>query len=285
MNSNALPHYIKLMRLDRPIGIYLLLWPTLTALWLAQQGLPNLKTLVIFILGVIIMRSAGCVVNDFADRKIDGRVKRTVTRPLATGLVSEKEAISLFIVLIAIAFILVLLTNVVTIKMSIIAVILASSYPFMKRYTYLPQVVLGAAFAWAVPMAFTALQVPLQDTTWLLFSATVLWTVVYDTLYAMVDRDDDLKIGVRSTAILFGESDRLMIGILQVLTWLTWLILGIKAELGIFWWLGLFAAAMLFGHQQWQIRGRDREACFKAFLNNHWVGLLLFIAIILEFWM
>jgi len=273
------------MRLDRPIGIYLLLWPTLTALWLAQQGLPNLKTLVIFILGVIIMRSAGCVVNDFADRKIDGRVKRTVTRPLATGLVSEKEAISLFIVLIAIAFILVLLTNVVTIKMSIIAVILASSYPFMKRYTYLPQVVLGAAFAWAVPMAFTALQVPLQDTTWLLFSATVLWTVVYDTLYAMVDRDDDLKIGVRSTAILFGESDRLMIGILQVLTWLTWLILGIKAELGIFWWLGLFAAAMLFGHQQWQIRGRDREACFKAFLNNHWVGLLLFIAIILEFWM
>ena len=284
MNTNALPHYIKLMRLDRPIGIYLLLWPTLTALWLAAKGLPDLQTLVIFCLGVVVMRSAGCVVNDYADRKIDGRVKRTLARPLATGLVSEKEAISLFLGLIAFAFILVLLTNALTVKMSIIAVLLAASYPFMKRYTYLPQVVLGAAFTWAVPMAYTALEVPLQDTTWLLLSATILWTVVYDTLYAMVDRDDDIKIGVRSTAILFGDSDRLMIGILQFITWLTWLLLGVKAELGLFWWIGLLVAAALFAFQQWQIRHRDRDACFKAFLNNHWVGLVLFIALVLEYW-
>ena len=284
MNTNALPHYVKLMRLDRPIGIYLLLWPTLTALWLAAEGFPQWQTLFIFILGVIVMRSAGCVVNDYADRKIDGHVKRTVSRPLASGLVSEKEALALFFGLLLAAFILVLLTNPLTVKMSVVAVLLASSYPFMKRYTYLPQVVLGAAFAWAVPMAFTALDIRLQDTTWLLFSATVLWTVVYDTLYAMVDRDDDLKIGVRSTAILFGDADRLMVGILQLFTWLTWLTLGLKAQLGLFWWLGLTVAALLFGYQQWLIRTRDRDACFKAFLNNHWVGLALFIAILFDYW-
>jgi 4-hydroxybenzoate polyprenyltransferase len=284
MNTNALPHYFKLMRLDRPIGIYLLLWPTLTALWLAAEGLPRLSTLVIFALGVVFMRSAGCVINDFADRKIDGHVERTQARPLAQGLVSEKEAIGLFLALLAASFVLVLLTNADTIKMSLVGALLASSYPFMKRYTYLPQVVLGAAFAWAVPMAYTALDVPLQDTTWLLFSATVLWTVVYDTMYAMVDRNDDLKIGVRSTAILFGDSDKLMVGILQIITLLTWAVLGIQAELGVFWWLALSAATGLFVYQQWLIRERDRDACFKAFLNNHWIGLALFVGLIVNYW-
>ena len=283
MNTNALPHYIKLTRLDRPIGIYLLLWPTVTALWLAAEGFPDLKTLLIFVAGVVFMRSAGCVINDYADRKIDGHVKRTLNRPLAVGLVSEKEAITLFSSLIVLSFVLVLFTNPLTVKLSFIAAALASSYPFMKRYTYLPQVVLGATFAWAIPMAYTALSVPLQDLTWLLFSATVIWTVVYDTLYAMVDRDDDLKIGVRSTAILFGESDRLMVGLLQILAWLTWLVIGVKAELGVFWWLALAVAAGLFGYQQWLIRERDRDACFKAFLNNHWVGLALFVAVVLEY--
>ncbi|WP_196160317.1 4-hydroxybenzoate octaprenyltransferase [Reinekea sp. G2M2-21] len=283
MNTNALPHYIKLTRLDRPIGIYLLLWPTVMALWLAAEGFPDLKTLFIFVAGVVFMRSAGCVINDYADRKIDGHVKRTLNRPLAVGLVSEKEAITLFSSLIVLSFILVLFTNPLTVKLSFIAAALASSYPFMKRFTYLPQVVLGAAFAWAIPMAYTALSVPLQDLTWLLFSATVIWTVVYDTLYAMVDRDDDLKIGVRSTAILFGESDRLMVGLLQILAWLTWLVIGVKAELGVFWWLAMAVVAGLFGYQQWLIRERDRDACFKAFLNNHWVGLALFGAVVLEY--
>jgi 4-hydroxybenzoate polyprenyltransferase len=284
MNTNAISHYIKLTRMDRPIGIYLLLWPTLSALWLAAEGLPNIGVLIIFALGVVTMRSAGCVINDFADRKIDGHVKRTVARPLASGLVTEKEALLLFVGLVSMAFILVLLTNAQTIKMSLIALALAAAYPFMKRYTYLPQVVLGAAFAWAIPMGYTAQNVPLQEVTWLWFSASVLWTVVYDTLYAMVDRDDDLKIGVRSTAILFGEADRLMIGILQGFTVITWFMVGLQAELGLFWWLGLSIASGLFIHQQWQIRDRDREACFQAFLNNHWVGLVLFVAIILDYW-
>lgn len=284
MNATALSHYIKLTRLDRPIGIYLLLWPTLSALWLAAEGFPNISLVIIFTLGVIVMRSAGCVINDFADRKIDGHVKRTVSRPLASGLVTEKEAILLFVVLVAVAFVLVLLTNANTIKMSLIALALAASYPFMKRYTYLPQVVLGAAFGWAIPMAYTALDVPLQETTWLWFVASVLWTVVYDTLYAMVDRDDDLKIGVRSTAILFGDADKLMVGLLQLLSLATWILVGLQAELGLFWWVGLVIAAGLFVHQQWQIRNRDRDACFKAFLDNHWVGLVLFVALILNFW-
>lgn len=283
MNTTALSHYIKLTRLDRPIGTYLLLWPTLSALWLAAEGLPPVSTVLIFSMGVLVMRSAGCVINDFADRRIDGHVKRTVTRPLATGLVSAREALTLFAVLVLIAFILVLLTNAETVRMSLIALGLASAYPFMKRYTYLPQVVLGMAFAWAIPMAYTAQEVPLQETTWLWFSACVLWTVVYDTLYAMVDRDDDLKIGVRSTAILFGEYDRLMVGLLQAMTVLAWVFVGLRAELGWFWWLAVLVASALFVHQQWLIRSRERDACFRAFLNNHWIGLVLFIALILNY--
>jgi 4-hydroxybenzoate polyprenyltransferase len=283
LKREAIPHYIKLMRLDRPIGIYLLLWPTITALWLASEGIPDIKTLAIFIAGVICMRSAGCVVNDLADRKIDGHVERTHQRPLASGLVSEKEALALFFILLFISFLLVLQTNATTIRLSVIAVLLAASYPFMKRYTYLPQVVLGAAFAWAIPMAYTALDAPLQNSTWLLFSATVLWTVAYDTLYAMVDREDDLKIGVRSTAILFGENDRFMVGLIQALTLLSWIMLGTQVKLGLFWWLGVCGATALFVYQQWLIRHRDRDACFKAFLHNNWVGLLLFLAMVLNF--
>ena len=282
MNIDALPHYIKLTRLDRPIGTYLLLWPTLTALWLAADGLPNIKVLVIFTLGVIFMRSAGCVINDYADRNLDGHVKRTSTRPLASGLVTAKEALVLFAVLLTISFFLVLMTNWLTIKMSVIAVALAASYPFMKRYTYLPQVVLGAAFSWAIPMAFTALQAPLAPTAWLLFSANLLWTVMYDTQYAMVDRDDDLKIGIRSTAILFGDADKAIVGLLQIMTWLAWAMLGFQSQLGFFWWAGLLAAGALFGYQQWLIRNRDRDDCFRAFLNNHWVGLILFLALFID---
>jgi len=283
MNTNVLHYYIKLTRLDRPIGIYLLLWPTLSALWLAAEGFPGLPVVLIFTLGVVLMRSAGCVINDFADRKIDGRVKRTVARPLAAGLVSSQAALWLFFGLLVLSFGLVLFTNARTVGMSVVALLLASTYPFMKRHTYLPQVVLGAAFAWAIPMAYTALAVPLSDVAWLLFSATVLWTVAYDTLYAMVDRDDDLKIGMRSTAILFGDADRLMVGLIQALTWVTWLIIGFKANLGLFWWIGLTISAGLFGYQQWLIRTRERSACFAAFLNNHWIGMVLFVGLALDY--
>jgi 4-hydroxybenzoate polyprenyltransferase len=282
MNINALPHYIKLTRIDRPIGTYLLLWPTLSALCLAADGIPDIKNLLIFTLGVFLMRSAGCVINDFADRKFDGHVKRTVSRPLASGLVTEREALTLFALLVGVAFILVLLTNWVTIQMSGVAMLLAATYPFMKRHTYLPQVVLGAAFSWGIPMAYTALEVPLTTTTWLLFCANILWTVMYDTQYAMVDRDDDLKIGIRSTAILFGDADKVILAVLQVLTLLAWALIGINSELGLGWWLGLAIAAGLFVYQQWIIRERDRDQCFKAFLNNHWVGLALFVGLILD---
>ncbi|MDX1397917.1 MAG: 4-hydroxybenzoate octaprenyltransferase, partial [Oceanospirillum sp.] len=210
------PHYIKLMRIDRPIGTYLLLWPTLWALWIAAEGIPDWDVLVIFVLGVISMRAAGCVINDFADRKIDGHVERTKERPLATGDVTAKEAIGLFIVLGLISFGLVLMTNPLTILLSLGGIMLAFMYPFMKRYTHLPQVVLGAAFSWAIPMAYAAQTNSVPVEAWLLFAAKLLWTVAYDTQYAMVDRNDDVKIGVKSTAILFGELDRHIIALLQI---------------------------------------------------------------------
>ncbi|TXR51484.1 4-hydroxybenzoate octaprenyltransferase [Reinekea thalattae] len=283
MNKESLKHYIHLTRLNRPIGIYLLLWPTLSALWIAAEGFPDPKVFIIFILGVIFMRSAGCIINDYADRKIDGHVKRTKNRPIPLGLVTEREALFLFFGLILMSFLLVLLTNWRTVQLSLVAVLLAACYPFMKRYTYLPQVVLGAAFAWAIPMSYSALDVPLSNSTWLLFLATVLWTVAYDTLYAMVDRDDDLQLGVRSTAILFGQYDRLIVGLIQLLALTSWALLGLQAELGLFWWIGVSLTALLFGYQQWLIRHRDRDACFKAFLNNHWIGLLLFTTLILHY--
>ena len=275
--------YLKLARVDKPIGIFLVLWPTLWALWLAAEGVPSLDVLAIFVAGCVLMRSAGCVINDFADRKIDGDVERTKDRPLVTGKISSKNALIFFAALCLIAFVLVLLTNELTIYLSFGALALASAYPFMKRYTYLPQVVLGAAFAWSVPMAYAAQINELPTIIWLIYTATVLWTVAYDTMYAMVDREDDLKIGVKSTAILFGSADRAIIAFLQILVILTFCMIGDQLGLGQFYFLGVVSASILFIYQQHLIRHRYREECFKAFLNNNWVGLVIFVGLVLDF--
>lgn len=278
--QHRLTAYIHLMRADRPIGTYLLLWPTLWAVWIAAEGWPSLELLLIFCLGVFLTRSAGCVINDFADRHIDGHVKRTHQRPLPSGRVSEREAIWLFVGLMLVAFLLVLLTNRMTILMSFGGLALAFVYPFMKRYTHLPQLVLGAAFGWAIPMAFTATQEALPLSAWLLYLAKILWTVAYDTQYAMVDRDDDLKIGVKSTAVLFDRYDKLIIGLLQLasLGVLVWV--GRLEQLGLWFHLGLAAALGFFVYQQWLIRHRERMPCFQAFLNNHYAELAVLIGII-----
>jgi 4-hydroxybenzoate polyprenyltransferase len=275
--------YIDLTRFDRPIGSYLLLWPTLWALWIASDGVPDIKLLIIFIGGVFLTRSAGCVINDFADRKIDGHVKRTAARPLATGKISSKEALALFAFLMISAFILVLFTNTMTIAMSFGGLFLASLYPFMKRHTHLPQVVLGAAFGWAIPMAFTAVSEDVPTIAWLIYIAKILWTIAYDTMYAMVDRDDDLKIGVKSTAILFGDLDKLIIGILQILTLSILIIVGLQLSLSLPYYMGVIVAAGLFCYQQWLIRNREREPCFKAFLNNHYAGMAIFVGILIHY--
>ena len=277
------PHYwpwIQLMRLDRPVGTLLLLWPTLWAVWLAGAGSPSLRTLVIFTLGVIVMRACGCVINDIADRRIDGHVRRTATRPLATGALSTRQALLLFIGLALTALVLVLFLNRLTILLSFGALALAVLYPFMKRYTHLPQVVLGAAFSWAIPMAFAAETGSVPAVAWLLYTANLLWTVAYDTEYAMVDREDDLKIGVKSTAILFAELDRLMIGLLQgMMLWALWL-LGQQLDLGGGWLAGLAVALALFIWQHWLIRARTPDGCFRAFLNNQWVGLAILLGLL-----
>lgn len=275
-----IPYYKQLMRTDKPIGTLLLLWPTYWALWLASQGVPSLVNFVVFTLGVFVMRSAGCVINDFADRKIDGSVKRTAQRPLAAGLVSSGEALSLFLLLITIAFGLVLLLSWQTILLSVGALVLAFSYPFMKRFTHLPQVVLGAAFSWAIPMAYMACSGYVPVAAWLLFLANVIWTVAYDTMYAMVDRDDDLKIGVKSTAILFGSADRVIIFLLNCCFIGLLVAVGIIYQLNHFYWLGLSVASGFLFYQQWLIHKRQRERCFKAFLNNHYVGLVIFIGLV-----
>jgi 4-hydroxybenzoate polyprenyltransferase len=277
------PLYLKLMRVDRPIGILLLLWPTLWALWLAAEGLPRWHLLLIFALGVFLMRSAGCVINDYADRDIDGKVARTAMRPLATGAVSKREALLLFASLCAIAFMLVLFTNRTTILLSLVAVALAGIYPFMKRYTHLPQVVLGAAFGWSIPMAFAAQTGSIPHGAWLLFIANLLWTVVYDTFYAMVDRDDDIKIGVKSTAILFGDDDKLIIGSLQACVLFTLILAGTQFHLGYWYYVSLIGVAGLFLYQQYLIRHRQRDACFRAFLHNNWVGMTIFGGIALHY--
>ncbi|USZ49889.1 4-hydroxybenzoate octaprenyltransferase [Halomonas sp. DN3] len=273
---NRIPDFLALMRLDRPIGTWLLMWPTLWALWVASEGIPARDTLLIFVAGVYLMRAAGCVVNDYADRHFDGHVKRTRNRPLATGRISEREAKVLFVCLLGSAFALVWLTNGFTVWLSLIGAVLAASYPFMKRYTHFPQVVLGAAFSWAIPMAFGAVLGEVPMVAWLLFTANVLWTVAYDTEYAMVDRDDDLKIGIKSTAVLFGRWDTRIIALLQLATLglLAWA--GSLLALGGFFWLGWLAMGATFVHQQRLIKSRDRDRCFQAFLNNHWSGLLLF---------
>src|SRR5690606_16212448 len=247
------------------------------------DGVPDLKNLVIFTLGVFLMRSAGCVINDYADRDFDGHVKRTQQRPLATGKVTPKSALILFAALVAISFVLVLFTNQLTILLSFGGLALAAVYPFMKRHSHLPQVVLGAAFGWSIPMAYAAQAGTVPPEAWLLYTANLVWTVTYDTFYAMVDRDDDLQIGVKSTAILFGESDRAITAALQVFTVLILCFVGERAELGNWYFLSVVAAATLFVYQQHLIRDRERDACFKAFLNNNWVGFSLFVGIVLDY--
>ncbi len=274
------PYYKQLMRMDKPIGTFLLLWPTWWALWLASDGIPSVLHLVVFSLGVFVMRSAGCVINDFADRDFDGHVERTQARPLAAGKVSPREALSLFVVLIAIAFALVLLLNLNTILLSFGALALAFCYPFMKRFTQLPQLVLGAAFSFAIPMAFMAVMDTVPVIAWVLFAANVLWTVAYDTMYAMVDKDDDIKIGIKSTAILFGRFDKAIIALLQVLFLILLVAVGLWFEsLSSFYWLSVAAATVLSGYQQWLIKDRNKPNCFKAFLNNHYVGMAVFAGI------
>ncbi len=277
--SNRFSEYLRLMRIDRPIGMYLLLWPTLWALWIAAQGRPQPWVVVVFVAGVFIMRSAGCVINDYADRDLDPHVSRTRDRPLAARRVAPAEALMLFAVLCLIAFALVSTLNALTIWMSVAGAVLAASYPFMKRFHHLPQAHLGAAFGWAVPMAFAAQTGAVPALAWLLYGVTILWAVAYDTQYAMVDRDDDLRIGVGSTAILFGRFDRLAVAAVQALVVAGLWIVGEQAGLGWPYRAGVLCAVMLMVYQQILIRGRDPSACFTAFLNNNWVGLLVFLGI------
>lgn len=280
-----LREYALLMRLNRPIGIFLLLWPALWALLVAGEGRPDPLVLMVFILGVVLMRSAGCVINDFADRRIDGHVQRTRDRPLAAGRVSALEAKLLFLLLCLLAFGLVLLLNTLTILLSFVGALLAATYPFMKRVTHLPQVYLGAAFGWSVPMAFAAQTGSVPPIAWLLFTTTVLWATAYDTMYAMVDRDDDLVLGVKSTAILFGESDRSIIGIIQAMVLVCLLMIGHQAELGLYYFAGVFVASGMAVYQQALIRYREREGCFRAFLNNNWFGAAVFLGLLLDYLM
>ncbi|WP_266183897.1 4-hydroxybenzoate octaprenyltransferase [Dyella humicola] len=273
--------YLVLTRMDRPIGALLLLWPTWWALWLAASDFPPVKLLVIFTLGVFAMRAAGCAINDFADRKLDPQVARTAGRPIASGRVTPREALIVFVSLLTLSFVLVLFTNALTIKLSLVGAALAAIYPFTKRYTHLPQVVLGAAFGWSIPMAFAAVSYAVPPVGWLLFIANILWSVIYDTQYAMVDRDDDLKAGAKSTAILFGDADLPILGILMATFLLAMLFVGQRAALGWPYWLSLVAAASLFGHQLWKIRKRERDACLTAFRNNNWLGMVLWIGIVL----
>lgn len=279
LSQDKLLAFHRLMRTDKPIGALLLLWPTLWALWVATPGVPPLWILMVFVAGVWLMRAAGCVVNDYADRKFDGHVKRTANRPLPSGAVTEKEARILFVVLVVLAFALVLTLNTMTILLSVAALLLAWVYPFMKRYTHLPQVVLGAAFGWSIPMAFAAVSESVPLSCWIMFLANILWAVAYDTQYAMVDRDDDLKIGIKSTAILFGRHDKLIIGILQVAVLALMVEIGALNGLGWHFYGAVIIAGALFVYQQKLIVNRDRDACFKAFMNNNYVGLVLFIGL------
>lgn len=279
MLREKLSAYWRLMRMDRPIGTLLLLWPTLWALWLAAQGQPNWPVLLVFVLGVVVMRAAGCVINDYADRHFDGHVKRTANRPLPSGDVRPSEARWLFVALVALAFVLVLTLNNLTIVLSLVALALAAVYPFMKRFTHLPQLVLGVAFGWSIPMAFAAQMNLLPLSCWLLLLANICWTVAYDTQYAMVDRDDDLRIGIKSTAILFGRFDKLIIGLLQLATLLLLVLVGVLSQLGSLYYWSLLACAALFVYQQQLLKERERDACFQAFLNNNYVGMVLFCGI------
>ncbi|WP_413496152.1 4-hydroxybenzoate octaprenyltransferase [Morganella psychrotolerans] len=275
--------YSRLMRIDKPIGALLLLWPTYWALWIAAKGIPDWRILLIFTIGVFSMRAAGCVINDFADRKFDGAVERTKKRPLPSGDVTEKEAKILFVVLVIASFGLVLTLNTMTIWLSVAGLALAWVYPFVKRVSHLPQVVLGAAFGWSIPMAFAAVSESLPAVCWLLFAANIVWSLIYDTQYAMVDRNDDIKIGVKSTAILFGRFDKMIIGVLQLVMILMLLWIGVMVNLsGIFYWSLLLAGA-LFVYQQRLMADRERDPCFQAFMNNNYVGFILFLGMLVSY--
>lgn len=281
--SSRVSAYLQLIRFDKPIGTLLLLSPVLWALWLAAQGLPDWDLLAIFAAGTFLMRSAGCIINDFADRNLDGGVARTSQRPLVTGKVSEAEALALFGALLLLAFLLVLLTNRLTVLLSVAAVLLASTYPFMKRYTHLPQIVLGAAFSWSIPMAFAAQRNELPAALWLLYAANLLWTFAYDTQYAMVDRRDDLIVGIKSSAVLFGKYDRIMIGALQLGCLSCLYGAGQAFSLGTPYYLSLAGAAALFAYQHYLLRQRVEALYFRAFLHNRWVGLAVFAGIAVDY--
>jgi 4-hydroxybenzoate polyprenyl transferase, proteobacterial len=280
---SRLVEYARLMRLDRPIGIWLLLWPCLWALWISAEGHPDERVFVIFLLGTFVMRSAGCVINDFADREYDPHVRRTANRPLARGAVSPAEALAVFAVLGLLALALLIPLNRPTQTLALVGGVLAVTYPFLKRFFALPQAYLGLAFSWSVPMAFAAQTGELPVVAWVLFVAGVLWTTAYDTIYAMVDRDDDLVIGIRSSAILFGRADRAFVAILQLGALVLLVVAGVMAGLQRWYWLGMAVAAATIVHQHMLIRHRDPEGCFRAFLNNNLFGLAVFGGILLDY--
>lgn len=280
---NQLKNYLQLMRLDKPIGILLLLWPTLWALWLAGEGHPDGGLFIIFVLGVIIMRSAGCVLNDFADRNIDPYVERTRHRPIASGAVAPMEALTLFVALSLIAVGLAAMLNRPAQLLAIIGAGLTIIYPFIKRFLSIPQFVLGAAFGWAVPMVFAAQTGGTEQLAWLVFGTALVWAVIYDTFYAMVDRDDDIKVGVKSTAVLFGDLDLFVIGGLQLLMLVALIFIGDMAELSRWYYASVFVAGLMMAYHQWRARGRHPEACFEIFVNNHYIGLTIFIGIVLHY--
>lgn len=283
MTQSKWQAYSRLMRIDKPIGALLLLWPTYWALWIAAKGFPDWHILIVFTIGVFSMRAAGCVINDFADRKIDGSVERTKNRPLPSGAVTEKESKILFIVLVLLSFALVLTLNTMTIWLSVAGLALAWFYPFVKRFSNLPQLILGMAFGWSIPMGFAAVSESLPLVCWLLFLVNIVWSVVYDTQYAMVDRNDDIKIGVKSTAILFGRYDKIIIGILQLVMLALLVGIGVLLNLkGIYYWSLLLVTA-LFIYQQKLIAERERAPCFQAFMNNNYVGFVLFAGILFSY--
>ncbi|MGA8261030.1 MAG: 4-hydroxybenzoate octaprenyltransferase [Arenicellales bacterium] len=281
--AERLQEYGRLTRLGRPIGSLLLLWPTLWALWIAGRGSPDPYVVLVFFVGVFVMRSAGCVINDYADREIDGHVKRTQDRPLPRGTVSEREALTLFVVLGLAAFALVLTLNRLTLYLSFAGLALAALYPFVKRYTHLPQLVLGVAFSWGIPMAYAAQADALPPVAWGLVAANWFWVLAYDTIYAMVDRDDDLRIGVKSTAILLGDFDRTAVALCHAAALAILWLIGLNGHFGEYYFGGLVAAAAFAVHQQWLIRRRERDACFTAFLNNTWLGAAVFAGILLGY--
>ena len=283
LKYNKFKQYLLLIRLNRPIGIFLLLWPTLWGLWIASEGFPNTKILVVFLFGVFLMRSAGCILNDIIDKDFDKFVTRTQNRPLASDKLSSIEAFIVAISLIFIAFLLVLTTNTLTVQLSFVAIILAGTYPFLKRHTYLPQFFLGLTFGWSIPMAFAATTNSIPKIAWLLLIANILWAVVYDTIYAMIDREDDLKIGIKSTAILFDDADRFIIGLIQSLALIALIIIGQQASLNTIYYFSLIIGGCLFLYQLHLIRNRDPKKCMQAFLNNNWFGLVVFIGLFINY--